>query len=987
MANVLSLALKINADASGLRLTPVERALQRLGAETDKVTGVFDKFAGTSEAASRAQAATAKSLEDLTKARRAGTISAQQFAEEFERVRDAALQEAAALQRAAQITEANLTPLQRYDRSLAELDEQLRAGRISQETYGRAVENASRGLTDAERAARGLAVQQKEIDTAATSTTLKFNELSGVFSVLPGPLGNIAGRISGIASASEGLSRIFAGGLRSGLSNLVASVTSLINPLTVAVGGIGAFAVASASFTRALIALEDRVERLGNQAAQLGVSFQFIQVIEETARRSGVSIGSLEGAFTRLQRTIIEASDGTKTAVDALNRLGLVASELSLLEEQEQFLLIGERIAGIEDPALRTAAAVEIFGRSGAQLLPFFNNLEGAAEDIERVGNVLSDAQRRDIDAFGRSMDRLAVATQGASQQLTAELAPGATQTANAVSAAAGVIARNAGTIVDSLGATFNLVLPGTVSLLNQLGESVEQAEQGTADANAAADATAEAFSRSAEEVNALASAFENSQKGLDAAIAKAGEFGQAGFDAAFEFQQALADLEEQALEGELNAEQYARGVANATAELERQLDVASRVAEENRRIADEAQKQADAITNRVDGLLAKASEVSRIEQDLSAVESEIARVEAAQLAARESGATAQAEALASRLAQLDQLQAGLLEQQDEAAQGFAQGFDSAFASVDRGINSLIDKAAEFGNEGAIAAQQLTQGIAQAQEQARDGILNREAFDAQVAQQRELFNERLRQLEQEQEQRLQAERTIADERRRVNKLVDDQLALAAFDGNSARLAASRNVQAIEQEIARVQAEVAAARLANDGEAARLGNARIAQLNEIAAKERDIANGRAAREAEIARRREQAAARERQLIEQATRQREEAARQQQAAVQQQQEAQRKAFEEQARAAAAEAERQDRRIRALRSIGQQSIGGTDIRSTEGASQFIQAAAGAFDPNLAELRAQSKLLRQIVVNSGALRFLEQGIGSTFAFLGGGA
>jgi uncharacterized phage infection (PIP) family protein YhgE len=125
--------------------------------------------------------------------------------------------------------------------------------------------------------------------------------------------------------------------------------------------------------------------------------------------------------------------------------------------------------------------------------------------------------------------------------------------------------------------------------------------------------------------------------------------------------------------------------------------------------------------------------------------------VEADLAAARESGATAQADALASRLAQLDQLQAGLLDQQDEAAQGFAQGFDAAFASVDKGINSLIDKAGEFGNEGSLAAQQLADGIAAAQEQVKDGILNREAFEAEVERQKKLFEDRLadlRQLEQ-----------------------------------------------------------------------------------------------------------------------------------------------------------------------------------------------------------------------------------------------
>ena len=54
MANILSLAARINADASGFKLDPVQKALRSLGDETAKVAGIFDKFTDTSEAAAKA---------------------------------------------------------------------------------------------------------------------------------------------------------------------------------------------------------------------------------------------------------------------------------------------------------------------------------------------------------------------------------------------------------------------------------------------------------------------------------------------------------------------------------------------------------------------------------------------------------------------------------------------------------------------------------------------------------------------------------------------------------------------------------------------------------------------------------------------------------------------------------------------------------------------------------------------------------------------
>ncbi len=881
MANLLSLALKINADASGLNLTPVEKALRQLGEETDKVSGIFDKFTGTSEAAARAQEQTAQALQALIEARRAGSVTATQFAEDFEKIRDAATQEAAALQRAAQITEANLTPLERYDRQLAELNQQLQAGRISQETYGRAVEGAAKGLSDAERAARGLAVQQKAIDNSATSTTLKFNELSGVFSALPGPLGNIAGRISGLASAGEGLSRIFAGGLTQGFSSLVGSVTALINPFTAALAGIAAFGAAAVSVARGLIDLEDRVENLGNIADKLGVSFEFIQSLEESARRSGTSIDAVSAAFGRLQKSVLGVDEESKAAQKALSEIGVTAQELQTLSPEEQYQRIGRALAEIEDPARRTATATALFGKSGADLIPFFNNLPGAADDIERFGRVLTELDRGRIDAFGASLDQLSVAGQGLGQSLLvpfaglgegiatalAEITAGitaivdpigrilepvltqigrnieflGTQIGNvgrvigavfepfaeivqavavafeplldgildffkgvsdaAVSTAEwlisftpiGAIAENVGFLGETISRVVTIITTAfqragefVGSLVSRFGElaaqspllqalgsivsaafeaiasvlqtianlvggfvggilsiaenflgiesSAEAATTSTASLGAGIEELTEEERKQAAERDKFLQGFtDNVSKAID----ESAKFGQAGFDAALQYQNSIAELQRQLDQGILNEESFKRAAEQASQAYEAQLDVIK-----------EAAAETEAITRRVDGLLAKANELPQAQQDLNAVESEIARVEASLVAARAAGQTQQADALASRLAQLDQLQAGLEQQADEAAQGFSQGFDAAFANVDSGINSLIDKAAEFGNEGALAASQLQEGIAAAQEQVRDGILTKEAFENEVARQKQLFEDRVADLRQ-----------------------------------------------------------------------------------------------------------------------------------------------------------------------------------------------------------------------------------------------
>jgi hypothetical protein len=317
---------------------------------------------------------------------------------------------AKATARAAQITQANLTPQQKYDAQVQELSDHLAAGRISQDTYNSALNKAATEWSKATIAADKFGTS---VDGAGDGGTMKFNELSGVLSALPGPIGNVAGRLSGLSSAGEGLSKVFGGGagLSGGLANIGASVAGLVNPFTVGLAAVAAFGAGASAVASGLLDLEDRVEKLGNTADKLGVSFEFIQLLEEAGNRSGVSIESVSSAFGKLQKTLAGADEESRAATEALGRLGISFTDLENLSPEEQIRLVGEQLQGIEDPAKRTAAAMQIFGKSGADLLPFFAQLGPAADDIERLGGSLTAIDRSRIDDFGAGIDALGVAS------------------------------------------------------------------------------------------------------------------------------------------------------------------------------------------------------------------------------------------------------------------------------------------------------------------------------------------------------------------------------------------------------------------------------------------------------------------------------------------------------------------------------------------------------------------------------------------------
>lgn len=232
---------------------------------------------------------------------------------------------------------------------------------------------------------------------------------------------------------------------------------------------------------------------------------------------------------------------------------------------------------------------------------------------------------------------------------------------------------------------------------------------------------------------------------------------------------------------------------------------------------ADAAAKQADEDAKRIEGLLKTNNAQQKIAEDLIAVEREQARVQGEIDAARDAGDSARTEAALRRRAQLDQLQARLSDEQQAAEQGFGDGFAKAFDATNKSIDDLIVKAEQFGNVGALAAQALEQGIAQAQERARAGILTQETYEREVAQQRDIFQQRLNAAQRVEE----FLRNGVDARQAAELKATEEL-------ERRKKEAATNVQAIEAKLIEERKKLEEARESGDLRGARTG--RLASEN-------------------------------------------------------------------------------------------------------------------------------------------------------------
>jgi hypothetical protein len=399
-----------------------------------------------------------------------------------------------------------------------------------------------------------------------------------------------------------------------------------------------------------------------------------------------------------------------------------------------------------------------------------------------------------------------------------------------------------------------------------------------------------------------------------------------------------LDTFQRMAAEGGLTADQIKimdGFMKNVNAELTKELTL-------RQEAADAAAQQATADDKRIESLLKTSDASSKLEDDLAAVERKI------EVVRQSTDADAQA-----RLGRLTELRDNLKEQQQALEQGFGQGFQQAFDGADNAVQQAIKKAGEFGQVGSKAAQDLAAGVAAAQDLAKDGLLTKEAFDAEIARQQEFF-----------QQRIQQEQVVANERQAAAQRVEDFLRTTLGDRQQAEMEAAAQLEERKkqaaQNVAAIDAKLEEERRKNEADRdkgrireARAGAERIRTLEKAKRAENAIAQGRDA-------------ANERQL-QQFTRA-DSAAQQFQSLVGRQNEAFLKGFQDAYAGAnnalaqgARVAEEQARRLEMLRPTNA-SVNVADIRTAEGQALVQDVAAQAQDPALIEARQQTRLLNAI-------------------------
>lgn len=145
-----------------------------------------------------------------------------------------------------------------------------------------------------------------------------------------------------------------------------------------------------------------------------GVAAGLLQAYRFGAEQAGVGAEELDEALVKLNKGLAEAAAGKDKGFAALMakmKIPLRDAKGNIISVAEAMPQIANAFEKTTDPALRTRMAMELFGKSGAKLIPWLKEGKGGLMEMlaeaERLGIGIDDKAIGALDRFGDELGKV----------------------------------------------------------------------------------------------------------------------------------------------------------------------------------------------------------------------------------------------------------------------------------------------------------------------------------------------------------------------------------------------------------------------------------------------------------------------------------------------------------------------------------------------------------------------------------------------------
>lgn len=185
------------------------------------------------------------------------------------------------------------------------------------------------------------------------------------------------------------------------------------------VGGIASGVAALA--VKSFVEVGDSLDEMSSRT---GASIEWLSQMKLALKQNGSSLEDLEVAIKQMNKGFAEGKKGGGELKKALNSMGLSIKDLEGMTIDKRFEFLADKIANIQDPALKAAAALQIFGKSGTKILPVADALKSARLEAEKLGLTVSKLDAKNAAELADKWDILTSVFEMFAFNVGAALAP-----------------------------------------------------------------------------------------------------------------------------------------------------------------------------------------------------------------------------------------------------------------------------------------------------------------------------------------------------------------------------------------------------------------------------------------------------------------------------------------------------------------------------------------------------------------------------------
>jgi len=193
-----------------------------------------------------------------------------------------------------------------------------------------------------------------------------------------------------------------------------------------------AFAAAAAAFGVAVVAMAKNglsfIDSQAKVARSIDGSIDALRALQIAAGDAGVDASALNKAMQMLGRGLSDAERKGGAAADALETIGLKASDLTKLDADERVAVIADRIKELGLSAQQTTSLLADLGIRNKEmallLIQGGDAIRAARTEVDKLGLSISAVDAAKVEEANDAFSRISFATEALSNRLAVALAP-----------------------------------------------------------------------------------------------------------------------------------------------------------------------------------------------------------------------------------------------------------------------------------------------------------------------------------------------------------------------------------------------------------------------------------------------------------------------------------------------------------------------------------------------------------------------------------